>query len=417
MWPRGRGPAVIALSAALALGMAVPEPAHAAEATPPGGTYDVTAYGAQGNGTTDATNAVAAAISAAQGNGGGTVYFPAGVYAFSLKLKSPASSIQIHGTVPVTLEGAARGTTSLVEHVADQSLLSVRTDGTAIEDLTLDTQTFGGGYAIGVQANNTVLQQAAVVGGPNEFALYYQGPAKATPTSPSYNTGNQILDTIVNDQYQGDGFSFSFQENGLIQNLTHTGSRLALYVDDNVTVDGDSYTPGTQAGATNGFWITPPSTGITINNFVTSGAGGVIGSANPKPSTNISITGEQFLSPGGFYLEVGNVNGLTVNGSSFNTANALRLNPSGSAANVSVQNSTVPAIRFAQPSTGSVGITFTNCTFPALVLNAKPAPTFQDTQGGATAVAITGGTWKNQAGKFSKGTNTTFTVSNLTGYP
>ncbi|MCP4366334.1 MAG: hypothetical protein GY800_13705 [Planctomycetes bacterium] len=42
--------------------------------------YDVTDYGATGNGSTDDSTAVTAAITAAKAAGGGTVFFPAGVY-------------------------------------------------------------------------------------------------------------------------------------------------------------------------------------------------------------------------------------------------------------------------------------------------------------------------------------------------
>jgi len=51
--------------------------------------YDVRAYGAKGDGTSIDTAAVNAAIKSAAGAGGGTVFFPAGVYAcYSIHLKS-----------------------------------------------------------------------------------------------------------------------------------------------------------------------------------------------------------------------------------------------------------------------------------------------------------------------------------------
>ncbi len=45
------------------------------------GLFDVTRYGATGDGVTDDTKSVAAAIEACASSGGGTVYFPAGTYA------------------------------------------------------------------------------------------------------------------------------------------------------------------------------------------------------------------------------------------------------------------------------------------------------------------------------------------------
>lgn len=49
-------------------------------AAPPPTVYDVASYGAQGDGTTDDTNAIQAAIDAANLRGGGTIVFPAGTF-------------------------------------------------------------------------------------------------------------------------------------------------------------------------------------------------------------------------------------------------------------------------------------------------------------------------------------------------
>ncbi len=51
-----------------------------AVASPPPTVYDVTSYGAQGDGTTDDTNAIQAAIDAANSRDGGTIVFPAGTF-------------------------------------------------------------------------------------------------------------------------------------------------------------------------------------------------------------------------------------------------------------------------------------------------------------------------------------------------
>src|SRR5262245_50843846 len=54
-----------------------------------GTIHNVTLYGAKGDGVTIDSDAINAAIDAAAANGGGTVYFPAGVYAsYSIRLKS-----------------------------------------------------------------------------------------------------------------------------------------------------------------------------------------------------------------------------------------------------------------------------------------------------------------------------------------
>lgn len=57
-----------------------------ADITTPSAVYDVQTYGAIGNGTTDDTTAIQAAINAAATAGGGTVYFAAGIYKISAAL-------------------------------------------------------------------------------------------------------------------------------------------------------------------------------------------------------------------------------------------------------------------------------------------------------------------------------------------
>jgi hypothetical protein len=391
--------------------------APAAAAT--GGTYDVTAYGAKADGVTDATAGITAAIAAAQLNGGGTVYFPAGTFALTSVGHIGAASLQVHGSVPVTLLGGGRDVTKLVEHVRNKPLLSVRVDNTVIDGLTLDTQTYDGRGSIGVQANNTLFQRSRVIGGDLWFAVFYMGPAGASPSNPTYNTGNRVIDISVDDQIMNDGFSFSYQDHGLIQNVTHHGSRLAVYKDKNVLVDGYYYTTGIQAPhATDGFYVTPPAANIVINNFVTDGAGGKVGADQPTMSTNIVISGERMLAAGGYHLEIGNVTGLTIDGAVFNGTNTLKFWPSASVTGAVVSNSTISHISFAQPATASVNASFVNDTYgPFMAPNGKPRPTFQTAQGGATTFSVQDGTWTNRAGGFMAGVNTTYTVNGLVGYP
>jgi hypothetical protein len=384
----------------------------------PAPTFSVASFGAVGDGHTDATAAFAAAIAAAQAQGGGTVTVPAGTYLFSQPSKSSyGSSIQIHGTAPVQLIGAGASSTSLVEGVAGQSLLSVRADGSSVQGLTADTQTDNGLVAISVTANNTLLSNDRILGGSQQFALYYPGPAGATPTNPSYDTGNVVQGLSINDRYQGDGFSFSFQENGSISNVTHFGSRLSLYVDNGVTVNNYQYTPNPLCGgATNGFYITAPSTNVTIDNFVSSGEGGIISNkVDNRSSSNITIGGEQLTSAGGDHLEVGDVSGLTVANSNFGNGNSLLINPPVSATGVVVENSIVPAVRLSEPVGATVSADFASDTFPALVTPDRVKTTFFDWHQAPASVKITRGSWANQTGGFSLGGGVTYSMSGLRG--
>lgn len=293
----------------------------------PGQTYDVTTYGAHGDGQSDNTQAFAQAISAAETGGGGTVYVPAGHYLFATAKTPNPASISIEGTAPITLMGAGRDTTSLVEGRAAKGLLGLHIDGSTIEDITLDTQTNSGAAALFVQANHTSLLNTRVLGGSQSFAIYYAGPKGAKPLAAQYNTGNVVNNLDLNELDCNDGFSWSFQEESSITNVTHTGSRLALYVDQTTTVTDYRYTPGAQpCGARNGFWLTPPADHITIAGFTTSGEGGKVGVIAAKGvgklATNVTITGETMTSPG-YTLTIGDVSNLRLDNCNLGTNNIV----------------------------------------------------------------------------------------------
>jgi hypothetical protein len=323
---------------------------------------DVTKFGAIGDGRTDSTAGIHAAIAKAQSSGGGTVYFPAGRYVCSAA-DQPGACIDISGGVPIWVAGASRESTVVTQMVPTKQAASIHADGTVVDSLTLDTQSSNAKAAIAVVANHTTLQRSRVLGSTQSFALYYVGPKGATRTNPIYNNGNRVLDTEVNDLITDDGFSFSFQENGVIQNIQHTGSRLAIYIDKNVSVTGYRYTPGSQPKAKDGFWITAPSTGITIRGFVSSGAGGIIGSY-PTPtrySTDITIVGEQLLAPDGYHLQVGDVRNLVIDGCQFNSGNALVFRPMVLTDHVIVRNSSIPTVRYMHPPSAKVtNVIFSN---------------------------------------------------------
>lgn len=67
----------VTLRAAPLIGLVTVEDALAAPAPT---VYDVTSYGAQGDGTTNDINAIQAAVDVANARGGGTIVFPAGTF-------------------------------------------------------------------------------------------------------------------------------------------------------------------------------------------------------------------------------------------------------------------------------------------------------------------------------------------------
>lgn len=313
---------VAALSSCLAIACgsaSPPTPKPSAIPTPSSGdVYNVASYGARGDGQSDNTMAFGDAIQAAEAAGGGVVSVPAGKYLFSASKTGTNGSVVIDGTAPITLKGAGRDATFLIEGKANKGLLGVHIDHTVVEDLTLNTQEFGGGAALFVQANDTSLLDTTVLGGPNHFAIYYAGPKGAKPLAPNYNTGNVVSNLILNELDCNDGFSWSFQENSTISNVTHTGSRLALYVDQSTTVTDYHYTPGAQqCGARNGFWITPPADNITITDFTSSGEGGKVGVIGPggvgKVAKNVTISGLT-MTGSGYTLTIGDVSNFMLTG-------------------------------------------------------------------------------------------------------
>jgi len=63
----------------------------------PGPVFNVSAFGAKGDGTTDDSAAILAAVSARQALGQGTVYFPEGIYVLSTAI-TLVSGDTLHGT-------------------------------------------------------------------------------------------------------------------------------------------------------------------------------------------------------------------------------------------------------------------------------------------------------------------------------
>ena len=265
-------------------------------------TISVTEYGASTR-AADNSGAFQAAILAGEG---GTVCIPAGTWKVTSQLVIPAAE---------TLTGAGASNTTLLQTVSDHNLLQVRGAGTAVEALTLDTQTYDGGIAFSTGASHVTLRNAQVRSGnqPGHFAIYFAGPRGATVAAPHYSIGNTLENVIVSDQICDDGVSWSFQTGGVINNVHETGSRLALYVDDGTTVDGYQYTPGPCAAMDDGYWITPPSQSITLDGFVSSGSAGKIcpNISKGRSCTNITVEAEQ--APRGT-LQIGDVTGLKVRG-------------------------------------------------------------------------------------------------------
>jgi len=109
-----KGMAIAGGAATAAVVVGRPE---AASATTPPDSYDVTAYGATGDGTTDDTAAIQSAINAAHTAGGGRVYFPVGTY-----IVTPAT----HSGTSYVYALLTYGNIELAGAVRDASIIKVK---------------------------------------------------------------------------------------------------------------------------------------------------------------------------------------------------------------------------------------------------------------------------------------------------
>ena len=389
-----------------------PTPGPAQQPPPmPQPITSVAAYGAASNGRADSTNAIAKAVAAA-GARGGTLYFPPGHYLVGGS--GLGAGIEIRSGRPLTIAGAGSGLVTITNTNSTGGLLSIHVDHTVVQGLTLDAQTSNTRQALGVVANDVTVQFCHILGGRQFFAIYYAGPPGATPMAPLYDTGNRLLNDYVSDLVANDGISWSFQENSLIENLVHTGSRLAIYVDRYVTVQNEIYHPGPQAGGTAGFWISAPSDHITINNFTSYGMGGIISDNGVDVSTNITIVNERLMVPGNT-LRVDAAKGLTIRGCNFGTDGTVLFTGSMATTSVVVEDCpSLPMIRFQGNS--PVSGEFLADSYASVATAVAHRQTFYNFNSAHPVFSVSGGVWWNRSGGFFGGAAATYTVTNLSGY-
>ena len=263
------------------------------------------------DGSSDRTATIQSAIDSAGTGAGNGVALPSGICVVSAKLR-------MDGAYPVTLSGAGMTGTTIRE-VGNDTLLSAPTNGSTVERLTLDDSTTTCGcHAFGTSADNTLLQNVKLISGTGltragtgAWTAYYAGDFSAS--GRGHAIGNVMTNVTAVDNGCSDGISFSYQDNAQINSLTEIGSRLALYRDVNTTVNGDTYTPAGCTHAQDGIWLTPPSIGISIRNFVSGGSGGRYCPNSVGTCSAVTISGEQAARG----LQLGNISGVSLLNSTF----------------------------------------------------------------------------------------------------
>jgi hypothetical protein len=446
---------VLVLAAAVLVPLGV-LPALAAASAGAKNVYQASSYGAVCNGiplgqpgSHDDSPAIEDAVTAAEATGG-LVQLPAGTCELSSVLRMESGQgITLSGTVSSGGESLTTLTDS-INAEDQQGDLYITSDHNTVEDLILDQLQYGG--AANVQANYTTFLRTTVLGGPNFFVLYFHHLLDG-----AHAVGNRLIDSnvvsLIDRTVQSslgtkpcdDAISWAAQDDSLIQNVEFTGTRLALYQDNGVVVNGFTYHPGPQTCDLDGYWITQPSSNITLENLTMYGSGGVVDNTSPTNgvSSNISIINEQVETPtagAGYTLNgsshgliISNVDGVTVDNcdldSPVSANSSIQFNPTTEATGVVVENTTVPRVSFSgsaprgSKALGEVpNAAFDDDTFPLLTLDSSNDQTFLDGSGGPVTFAVTGGTWLNyqptdkEYRGFAKGSNMTYTVSDLAGY-
>ena len=313
--------------------------------------YNVKYYGATGDGTTDDTVAIASAITAA---GGGTVFFPAGIYIVDklnvniagttlqgsgsisiLKKKSPSSEIiTVKVTAAdVTIQGLAFDTNSITNAQAILALgganrLMVKdnqftlTSGyafylnnVAINDVTFaNNRVSGPGYGILTHDNFTgarlKIHQNIFIGGNLGDAITINTPGYPVSRPSSGATDVSIVGNSIS------GYQDTNSSRGIGIGLAHVQGGVIA----NNTIDSIK---------SRGIHVEDGSSNITIsNNYVKSAEYSgiyVLNGASPKePSENITITGNTVESSASLVAGEGaiSING-TVGGRGFIVSNNI----------------------------------------------------------------------------------------------
>ncbi len=326
----------------------------------PPGSIEVTAYGADPTGASDATAGFAQAIDAAEASGDGTVYVPPGRYVLD-DLSARVCELCIDR--PIHLVGSGSSATTLVNEIGLKNPRSTRSldmieivsgvggkpggaDGTTISGLTLDSATYDAGTDIMDFANHTVLSGLVVHAAtstdhynPNSFGIRVITVCSPYTVTSRYRVDNQVDDVTItgNGSTGTTELDLSCQVGSTVSNVTIDGNGMDIYICHDVTVDGATLTGHASVGPPY-TWVMNDSSDIHLRHIETVGSGGVIVQhLHDLPSTDVTITDETMNDPTGV-LFVGDAAHVTIADS---TLGILDISPALAADNIALQATTI----------------------------------------------------------------------------
>jgi hypothetical protein len=270
----------VALAAAVAVAVFIVTMSHPTSTTPPPGTHSGKTCPVAIS-TADSTNAIQTAIQDCAG--GGTVSLAAGVYAISSHLPVRAAE---------TITGAGPTSTFIVQH-GKQNIFEITSSYVTIENLNLNTATYNASAPVLKNPNPGVLYSGAghtsiinVTGEAGSgFGLRVTGPNPCA----GYPTTGTVLSNINMTTTGKGGFAavdVDCTNGARLSNITIHGGILAMFKDENVTLTGETFTPGPQnTRCEPALYITGPATNITVTKVQSQGGGVEV----KQPATSIAI--------------------------------------------------------------------------------------------------------------------------------
>ncbi len=276
--------------------------------------YNVVNFGADRTGQRDSTNAIRAAITAAEAHSGSEVYFPPGK--FILDQPSP-KLFDFVINKPIQIIGAGISATTIINEVGQKTPgVTLSTDmfaievapgtqtgggsGTIISNMTLDSATYDAGTDIMDFANHTTLSNLKVLAASstntynyNSFGIRVIAICNPNNISYKYRVGNVINNvTIIGKGQQGTTeLDLSCQVGTSASNITIVGNGLDIFYCHNDTVSNANLTSGNYAPRLY-TWVITGSTNISLSNIIANGMGGTIAPDVRLVSNNISIENE-----------------------------------------------------------------------------------------------------------------------------